>query len=133
MYYHQAGTDGIGFDRTRKGDKAVEQYAPEVCDMFDSLVTCPEIFLLWFHHLPWDYRLKNGQTLWDGLCTHYFQGAAYAAQMKEIWAKLASAIDPQRHQAVADRLEIQARDAAKWRDNILKYFSQYSQRPIKAT
>jgi alpha-glucuronidase len=131
VYYHQAGTDGIGFDRTRKGDKAVEQYAPEVCEMFDNLATCPEIYLLWFHHLPWDYKLKNGTTLWDGLCTRYYKGAAYAAAMKQTWAKLSPKIDPQRHQAVAERLEIQATHAAQWRDNILKYFQQFSKRPIK--
>jgi alpha-glucuronidase len=131
VYYHQAGADGIGFDRTRKGDKAVEQYAPEVCDLFDNRATCPEIFLLWFHHLPWDYTLKNGQTLWDGLCAHYYQGAAYAAKMQRIWAGLAGKIDPQRHRAVAERLEIQVAHAAQWRDDILKYFQQFSKRPIQ--
>ena len=89
VYYHQASTEGIGFDRTMKGDKAVGQYFPPVRDMFDSLATCPEKFLLWFHRLPWDYRLKNGQTLWDGLVAHYYKGAADAAAMQATWASLA--------------------------------------------
>ena len=67
VYYHQASADGIGFDRTMKGDKAVGQYFPPVRDMFDNLATCPEKFLLWFHRCGWDYKLKSGKTLWDGL------------------------------------------------------------------
>ena len=63
--------DGIGFDRTMKGNKAVGQYFPPVRDMFDNLATCPEKFLLWFHRCAWDYKMKSGQTLWDGLCEKY--------------------------------------------------------------
>jgi alpha-glucuronidase len=129
-YYHRAAVDGIGFDRTRKGDGAVEQYYPEVCDTFDNLATCPEIFLLWFHRVAWDYRLKDGKTLWEGLCDHYFRGAAYAREMQAIWAAMKPAIDAQRHRAVSDRLEIQVQDAARWRDQILAYFQRFSRRPI---
>jgi alpha-glucuronidase len=130
VYYHQASAEGIGFDRTMKGDKAVDQYFPPVRDMFDSLATCPEKFLLWFHRLPWDYRLKNGQALWDGLVAHYYKGTSDVAAMQATWASLAGQIDAQRHREVADRLAIQVADAATWRDMILKYFQQFSQRPI---
>jgi alpha-glucuronidase len=130
VYYHQASLEGIGFDRTMKGDQAVAQYFPPVRDMFDSLETCPEKYLLWFHRLPWTYKLKNGQTLWDGLVAHYYTGAADAAKMQATWQSLAGRVDAQRHREVAERLQIQVTDAALWRDQILKYFQQFSQMPI---
>jgi alpha-glucuronidase len=130
-YYHQASADGIGFDRTMKGNQAVGQYFPPVRDMFDSLSTCPETFLLWFHRCGWDYRMKSGKTLWDELCAKYAQGAAQAAALQATWRSLADQIDPQRHKEVADRLEVQVADAAKWRDHILEYFQAFSKRPIR--
>jgi alpha-glucuronidase len=129
-YYHQASTEGIGFDRTMRGNKAVGQYFPPVRDMFDSLDTCPEIFLLWFHRCGWDYKTRSGKTLWNALCEKYHEGARQAAAMQTTWQSLADRIDPQRHKEVADRLAIQAEDAAKWRDQILQYFQQFSKREI---
>ena len=132
-YYHQASADGIGFDRTMKGNKAVDQYFPPVRDTFDSLATCPERFLLWFHRCAWDYRMKSGNTLWNELVAKYHEGARQAAAMQTTWQSLAPAIDPQRHKEVADRLAIQVADAATWRDQILQYFQGFSRRPIAAT
>jgi alpha-glucuronidase len=129
-YYHQASADGIGFDRTMKGNQAVAQYFPPVRDLFDNLKTCPEEFLLWFHRCGWDYRTKSGKPLWDALCGKYQQGAADAAAMQRTWQALSDRIDPRRHKEVADRLAIQAEDAAKWRDQILQYFQAFSKRPI---
>jgi alpha-glucuronidase len=130
VYYHQASAEGIGFDRTMKGDKAVGQYFPPVRDMFDSLATCPEIYLLWFHRCGWDYKLKSGKTLWEGLKEKYRLGATQAAGFQSTWASLASRIDPQRHKEVADRLVIQVRDSAAWRDQILQYFQTFSNLPL---
>ncbi len=132
-YYHQAAADGIGFDRSMRGNKAVAQYFPPVRDRFDSLETCPEMFLLWFHRLPWNYRLKSGRTLWEGLCEKYAEGARQALAMQATWNRLADRIDAQRHKEVADRLTMQVADAQKWRDEILKYFQQFSQLPIAST
>ena len=129
-YYHQASADGIGFDRTMRGNQAVAQYAPPVREMFDNLKTCPEIFLLWFHRCGWDYKTKSGRTLWDELCAKYSAGAAQAESMQRIWKSLSDRIDPQRHKEVADRLAVQVADAAKWRDHILGYFQGFSRRPI---
>jgi alpha-glucuronidase len=129
-YYHQATTDGIGFDRTRRGNRAVEQYFPPVCDMFDDIKRCPEKYLLWFHRCPWDYRMKSGSILWDELCAKYQQGASQAAELQRTWMTLADRIDARRHKEVADRLSIQATDAAKWRDRILEYFGGFSKRPV---
>jgi alpha-glucuronidase len=130
-YYHQAARDGIGFDRTRKGDKAVEQYFAPLCDTLDRLDTCPEKLLLWFHRCPWDYKMKSGKTLWQELCATYYQGAAEAAALEGTWSTLAGKIDPARHKHVAQRLAIQTADSAKWRDQILAYFKQFSGMPIE--
>jgi alpha-glucuronidase len=129
-YYHQAAPDGIGFDRTMSGNKAVGQYFPPVRDRFDSLPTCPEEFLLWFHRCAWDYKTKSGKTLWNALCEKYFEGAQQAAAMQATWQSLANRIDPQRHQEVAERLAIQVADASRWRDHILQYFQAFSRLPI---
>ena len=130
--YHQASGSGIGFDRTKTGDQAVEQYYPPVCELFNSLETCPETFLLWFHRCAWDYKMKSGQTLWRELCRHYYRGAEQAAALRTTWQSLASKIDPQRHKEVDDRLAIQVHDAAAWRDMILQYFATFSKLPIEA-
>lgn len=132
-YYHQAAADGIGFDRTMRGNKAVGQYFPPVRDMFDNLATCPEEYLLWFHRCAWDYRMKSGKTLWNELCDKYYEGARQAAVMQATWQSLSGTIDPQRHKEVAGRLAIQVADAAKWRDQILGYFQGFSGMPIPAS
>jgi alpha-glucuronidase len=129
-YYHKASGDGIGFDRTKRGNRAVEQYFPPVGDEFDDLKRCPEKYLLWFHRCAWDYRMQSGKTLWDELCAKYQQGAAQAAALQQTWQSLAGKIDARRHKEVADRLAIQVADAAKWRDQILEYFGRFSKRPI---
>jgi alpha-glucuronidase len=129
-YYHRASADGIGFDRTKRGDRAVEQYFPPVCDMFDDIARCPEQYLLWFHRCAWDYRMKSGRTLWEELCAKYQQGAEQAAALQKTWQSLAGKIDTRRHREVAERLAIQVADSAKWRDQILEYFGSFSKRPI---
>ena len=129
-YYNQASVAGIGFDRTKHGDHAVEQYFPPVCDMFDDLKTCPEKYLLWFHRCAWDYKMKSGKTLWDELCAKYQQGAKQAVALQTTWKSLAGKIDARRHKEVADRLVIQVADSAKWRDQILEYFGGFSKKPV---
>jgi alpha-glucuronidase len=130
VYYNRASEQGIGFDRTKQGDGAVEQYFPPVCDMFDSLERCPEKFLLWFHRCAWDYRMKSGNILWDELCGKYQTGVAGATALQKTWDTLNGRIDARRHQEVADRMAIQAADSAKWRVQILQYFATFSKRPI---
>jgi pimeloyl-ACP methyl ester carboxylesterase len=129
IYYHKADAQGIGFDRTRTGSGAVDQYAKVLADRLNDPKTTPEKWLLFFHHLPWDYKLASGQTLWQGLVAHYHQGAAQAAQMEKDWAALKGSVDDERHAAVAAKLTIQARDAAAWRDKCLAYFAQFSKQP----
>lgn len=128
-YYHRASEDGIGFDRTRRGNRAVEQYFPPVSDLFDDVTRCPEKFLLWFHRCSWEHRMKSGRTLWHELCAKYQQGAREAAVLQETWQSLAGKVDARRHREVSERLAIQVADAAKWRDEILKYFSDAGKQP----
>ena len=132
VYYHRATTDGIGVDRTSSGNKAVEQYFPPVRDLFNNPSTCPEKFLLWFHRCAWDYEMKSGRTLWMELCKKYYEGVEKAAALQSTWQSLEGKIDPRRHKEVADRLSIQVRDAAIWRDHVLEYFRGYSKMPITA-
>jgi len=132
-YYHQASPDAIGFDRTKRGDRAVEQYLPPVCDLFDDLAHCPEEYLLWFHRCAWDYRMKSGRTLWEELCAKYQQGAEQAVALQKTWHSLADRIDTRRHGEVAARLAIQVADSAKWRGQISEYFASFSKRPIPAS
>jgi alpha-glucuronidase len=132
VYYAKAGKDGIGFDRTAAGSNATAQYAPVVAKRFSDLKTVDERDLLWFHHLPWTYRLKSGQTLWDGMVTHYSRGVATVDGMGKTWADLAPYVDPERHAQVADFLAIQRNEAQWWRDASIAYFQTFSGLPLPA-
>jgi alpha-glucuronidase len=130
IYYHRADAQGVGFDRTRKGSAAVDQYYPPLRDRWNDPTTTPERLLLWFHRLPWDYALPSGTTLWQGLVQHYTRGAEQAAELSKQWSSLRGKVDPERFDAVAGKLRTQAEEAAAWRDKCLRYFQQFSGRPL---
>jgi len=130
VYYHKADATGIGFNRTASGSKAIEQYAPELQKLWGHLETCPENLLLWFHHVPWDHRMKSGRSLWDELALHYQQGVDEVRGMEKAWAGLQGKIDAERFLEVQQRLARQELDARDWRDACLLYFQQFSQRPL---
>jgi len=132
VYYHRADQSGIGFDRTATGSGAVGQYGPAVAARFASLDRVPEDFLLWFHHVPWDHRLRSGRTVWDELVVRYDRGVAKAVAMRREWAGLAGAVDPERHSEVAAFLAIQEQEARWWRDSSIAYFQSVSKRPLPA-
>jgi alpha-glucuronidase len=129
-YYHRADGIGIGFDRTRSGSDAVDQYYPPVADEFNSLETCPENELLWFHHLPWTYKLKSGKTLWDGLCYHYYRGVEGLEEIQKTWDSLRGKVDDEIFSPEQMLLRIQHEDAVKWRDGCVLYFQTFSKLPI---
>ncbi|WP_421731426.1 alpha-glucuronidase family glycosyl hydrolase [Brevundimonas sp.] len=129
-YYHQADAGGIGFDRTATGSNAVAQYAAPVAARFADLATVPEQDLLWFHHVPWDYRMKSGRDLWDELVLTYDRGVASVAAMRQTWASVEPQIDAQRFAEVSTFLAIQEREAKWWRDASLAYFQSISNRPL---
>ncbi len=130
VYYHKAAADGIGFDRNASGSNALAQYAPEWQQLWGNLETCPENLLLWFHRVPWDYRMKSGRTLWDELCLHYQQGVDEVRALRRDWDSLKGRIDDQRFTHVTQRLARQEKEAVNWRDACLLYFQQFSKRPL---
>lgn len=130
VYYHKADERGLGFDRTKTGSNTVSQYFPPVRDRFANLATCPEKFLLWFHHVPWDYRMRSGHILWDELAMDYQKGVDWVRTARKEWGALTGVIDAERHAAIAAKLAIQERDAIYWRDSVLLYFQTFSKRPL---
>jgi alpha-glucuronidase len=107
IYYHKADSEGLGFDRSTKGSNAVSQYFPHVRDEFDNLATCPDINLLWFHHVKWAYKMRSGKTLWDELVHHYYMGVDSARQMQATWNKMEGKVDEERFTEVQQLLTIQ--------------------------
>lgn len=132
VYYHRADTAGIGFDRTVTGSNAVSQYFPPMNDIYTDLATCPKNLLLWFHHLPWDYRMSSGRTLWDELCYRYNDGALKTEAYSAYWETLKGKIDPEQYGHVLQLLKIQVKEAHWWRDACLAYFQTFSRRPFPA-
>jgi alpha-glucuronidase len=130
IYYHRADSRGIGFDRTRKGSGAVDQYYPPLRDRWNDPATTPESLLLWFHRLPWDHKLASGKTLWEGLVEHYTRGAEQAKTLERQWTSVRGKVDSERFEAVAIKLRQQAIEAAAWRNKCLRYFQQFSSRPL---
>ena len=129
-YYHHADSIGLGFDRTETGSKAVDQYFPPVAKKFNSLKTCPEKFLLWFHHVPWKYKLSSGNTLWDELCYHYYKGVDGVKEMQDMWHSLRGKIDQESYKSVKAYLQMEYNDAVEWRDECVLYFQTFSKLPI---
>jgi len=129
-YYHNADAKGLGFDRTTSGSNAVSQYASPLKEQFNNPATCPDEYILWFHHLAWDYKMKSGRTLWDEMCYTYDKGVNDVRGFQKIWDKAEPFIDAQRFTEVQSKLRIQAQDAVWWKDACLLYFQTFSKRPI---
>jgi alpha-glucuronidase len=130
IYYNRADAKGIGFDRTTTGSNAVAQYAPELARCFADRGCVPDKYLLWFHHVPWTYRMRSGRSLWDALVTHYDDGVAAVAAMNRSWAKLGPLVDRQRHAAVAAKLRRQLAEAKWWRDGSIAYWQSLAKLPL---
>lgn len=132
VYYHRADRNGLGFDRTATGSKALEQYAPEIQQLWSDPNRIPPELLLWFHHLPWDWKMPSGRILWDELALHYQAGVDTVRRWRQQWTQLEGAVDAERHTHVAALLKIQEEHAVTWRDACLLYFQTFSQRPLPA-
>jgi alpha-glucuronidase len=130
VYYHQADADGIGFDRTATGSNAVSQYADPVAERFASLDTVGDEYLLWFHHLPWNYAMPSGGTLWQALVRRYDLGVDEVGQMQTRWAALEGYVDAERFRKTAELLEVQQREAKWWRDACIAFFRAVSGLPL---
>ncbi len=129
-YYHKADSIGMGFDRTLNGSANVKQYPDSLCRLYNDINTCPENLLTWFHHVPWDFRMKSGRTFWDELCHKYDEGVHQARYFLAVWDAVQPYVDSQRFNEIQRKLRIQARDAEWWRDACLLYFQTFSRRPI---
>jgi alpha-glucuronidase len=130
VYYHRADAKGIGFDRSAHGSNAVAQYAAPVARRFGDVQQVPEEFLLWFHHLPWDFRTRSGRPLWDELVLRYDRGVAAVASMQATWSAMQPHVDAERHAQVAAFLSIQHKEAQWWRDASIAYFQTFAARPL---
>ena len=129
--YHKAAADGIGFDRSSKGTNAASQYREPYRSLYDNLATCPDEYLLWFHHVPWDYKLHNGDMLWDELCALYYRGIEQVVSYQKLWNELRPQIDQERWEHVNRLLALQLENAKECRDYVLRYFQQFSKMPLK--
>lgn len=129
-YYHNADSIGIGFDRTPTGSNATSQYHEPLQSEFNNIETCPEIFLLWFHHVSWDHKLNNGRTLWDGLCYQYQTGLDQVRDFQKVWDKAEPYVDAEQFTMVQRKLREQSVNAQLWKDACLLYFQQFSKKPI---
>jgi alpha-glucuronidase len=132
LYYHRADSLGIGFDRTATGSKALNQYAPEIASIWSDPKQIPEKYLLWFHHLPWDFELKSGNTLWNEIGLHYDQGVKSARKMESDWKSLEADLDPEQFAHVRQLLAIQVQEAEWWRNACLLYFQTFANLPFPA-
>ena len=127
VYYHKATKEGVGFDRSSRGTNATSQYREPYRSLYDNVDTCPEEFLLWFHHLPWNYQLKNGRTLWGEMTYRYNRGVSAVESFVATWHQMRPYIDSQRYAEVDDRLKSQEENAREWRDTCLNYFRQFAE------
>lgn len=130
VYYHKADTIGLGFNRTTTGSDAVSHYFPPLNNIYNDISTCPENLLLWFHHVPWNYKMNDGKTMWDALCYKYDSGVKQVREYQKVWDRMEQYIDYRRFEEVQSKLKIQTRDAVWWRDACLLYFQTFSKKPI---
>ncbi|HEY4336938.1 MAG TPA: alpha-glucuronidase family glycosyl hydrolase [Puia sp.] len=130
VYYHRADTAGIGFDRTPTGSNALEQYAPGARTQWANADSCPDQWLLWWHHVSWNHRMHTGRTLWTELCEKYNEGVDSVRWMQRCWTALRPAIDRERWEQVEMRLAIQQKNAVEWRNACLLYFQTFSRQPL---
>ena len=126
VYYHKADSLGIGFDRTHTGSDATSQYREPYCSMYDDINTCPERYLLWFHHVPWSHRMKSGRTVYEEMQFHYNRGVEEVEDFVRIWQEAKPIIDEQRWQEVDTRMQHQLENAREWRKVCLDYFGSFS-------
>ncbi|MFW2475918.1 MAG: alpha-glucuronidase, partial [Sediminibacterium sp.] len=130
VYYHKADSIGIGFNRTATGSNALAQYHPDARKRWENMLDCEEKNLLWFHHVPWNFKMKSGRTLWNELCYNYYKGAERVAAMQKTWDGLQSYVDKQRFSEVKMLLKVQEEEAIWWRNACLLYFQTFSKQPI---
>ena len=132
IYYHRASKKGIGFDRTTTGSNAIAQYPAPLMKQYGDINAVPEELMLWFHHVSWDHKMKSGRTLWEELVHKYYEGVEQVRSMQRAWDKQQAYVDPERFAQVKALLQVQERDAVRWRDSCVLYFQTFSGKAIPA-
>ena len=127
VYYHKADKEGVGFNRSHTGTDATSQYNEPFCSLYDDINTCPERYLLWFHHVPWTYRLKSGNTLWEEIQARYDRGVKEVEDFYAIWQEAKPNIDEQRWKEVDERMQHQLENAKEWRKVCIDYFRTFAE------
>jgi alpha-glucuronidase len=124
---HKADAKGVGYDRTLStGSGFAGQYLSPWKETYDSLASCPEELLLWFHHVPYLYRLKSGKTVIQYIYDSHYDGVNEVRNFQADWKKLQGRIDQERYSQVMARLQEQLVAAIEWRDAINRYFFELS-------
>ena len=125
--YHFADWKGIGVNRTKKdGTGYTEQYFPENFDMYESVETCPDELVLFFHHVPYTHVLKSGTTVIQHIYNTHFEGVEDVENLLESWISLNGFVDEKRYNDILQRLTIQLEHSKEWRDIINTYFYRKS-------
>lgn len=131
VYYHKATNDSIGFNRTSHGSGATSQYSEPYCSQYDDIATCPEAYLLWFHRVPWTYRMNSGRTIWEEMEYRYQRGVSEVESFVFVWQKAKPFVDEQRWNEVNEKLKIQLQDAREWQRVCVGYFGSFAKHSIK--
>lgn len=132
IYYHRASKDGIGFDRTKTGSNAIAQYPAPLMKQYGDINAVPEELLLWFHHVSWDHKMKSGRNLWEELVHKYYEGVEQVRSMQRAWEQQRDYVDAERFAQIKALLQVQERDAVRWRDSCVLYFQTFSGKAIPA-
>jgi alpha-glucuronidase len=130
VYYHKSDNYGVGFNRSLSGSNAIAQYEPFVQNKWKDSSTCDEKYLLWFHHISWNHKMKNGNQFWDELCYQYNEGVNGVRKMQKQWQTINSNVNLDQHHQVTQLLQVQLNDAIWWRDACLQYFQTFSKLPL---
>lgn len=132
LYYHRADEKGIGFDRTKTGSNGLSQFPEELAKLYENEEDCPEEFLLWFHHVSWDKKLKNGETFWNAFVKSFYDGAEQVQDLQKEWQSVKANVPKETFENVEARLKTQYKEAIWWRDSCVLYFQTFSKKPIPA-
>lgn len=125
--YHYSDRNGLGVDRTvATGTGYTSQYYTENFEMYEDVETCPDELLLFFHHLPYEHKLKNGSSLIQHIYDKHFEGYDRVVEYQNKWKSLKNEVDKDSYENVKILLEEQLRSAREWRDQINTYYYRHS-------
>ncbi len=122
--YNRADRNAVGIDRTESGTGFLRQYPPEIAAQYRDPDTCPDEYLLFFHRLPYTFRMKDGKTLIQRIYDDHFEGYEEAQKMQRQLEKLH--LPEGIRTETLERMERQIANAREWRDVINTFFHRLS-------